>query len=414
MAFGDIIMRYQFKNSGLFLLLLVLSLFIIVPGCSQKTDEVKVEDDPCSNALGNGNEIIPGPAGPEGADYDQVFRSLEVDPVNPNVLYIGTERNGIVKSSDGGVSWQRLRKGIRHNTTTYSEVWDIDVSPFDPYFVIAAIADSPGPIDYPGSPPGVYISSDAGATWKRSNCGLTNSYALSVRFDPLAPTVIVLGIGAGKATFSDLKGQQFDGSLMYSNDSGRNWNTATTPSGADKNVFWVLRSYASGTGCFITFGLDIDKPSLNLGFLRSEDGGQTWTQFASSLRTRLITAFDVSTDGKILYAIERDAFTVLKSTDSGSSWDELKVYANGPVKISPSDPDLVIFSEGEKVYRSVNGLQSYNLVHTVMDRVDDIEIAPSKPSVMYLATRGYHIYKSTNSGLTWSNIVNLRSDGILN
>lgn len=407
-------MRYSFKNGGLFRLLLVLSLFLIVPSCSQKTDEVKDEDDPCSNALGNGNEIIPGPAGPEGADYDQVFRSLEVDPVNPNVLYVGTERNGIVKSSDGGVSWQRLRKGIRHNATTYSEVWDIDVSPFDPNFVIAAIADSPGPIDYPGSPPGVYISSDAGATWKRSNCGLTNSYALSVRFDPLAPTVVVLGIGAGKATFSDLLGQQFDGSLRYSNDSGRNWNTAATPSGADKNVFWVLRSYASGTGRFITFGLNIDEPSRNLGFLRSEDGGQTWTQFAPSLRRRLITAFDVSTNGKILYAIERDAFTVLKSTDRGSSWDELKVYANGPVKISPSDPGLVIFSEGEKVYRSVNGLQSYHLVHTVMDRVDDIEIAPSKPSVMYLATRGYHIYKSTNSGLTWSHIVNLRSDGILN
>jgi photosystem II stability/assembly factor-like uncharacterized protein len=158
----------------------------------------------------------------------------------------------------------------------------------------------------------------------------------------------------------------------------------------------------------------MDEPSKNLGFLRSEDGGENWTAFALSLRTRLITTFDVSDDGKILYAIERDAFSILKSTDSGSSWDELEVFANGPVKISPSDPDVLVFSESEKVYRSVNGLQSYNLVLTAMDRVDDIEFAPSKPSVVYLATKGYHIYKSTNSGLTWSNLINLRSDGILN
>ena len=407
-------MRYKEKQGNLFRLLLILSLFIIVRGCSQKTDEAKDEGDPCSNAIGNGNEIISGPDGPKGADYDQVFRSLKVDPSNPDVLYIGTERNGIVKSQDGGVTWQRLRKGLRHNATTYSEVWDIDVSPVNPKFVIAAIADSPGPVDYPGSPPGVYISTDAGDTWKRSNCGLTNSYALSVRINPQDPAVIVLGIGEGKATFSALLGQPFDGALMHSDDFGSKWGIASAPAGTDKNVFWVLRPYGSGTGSFITFGLCMDEPSKNLGFLRSEDGGENWTAFALSLRTRLITTFDVSDDGKILYAIERDAFSILKSTDSGSSWDELEVFANGPVKISPSDPDVLVFSESEKVYRSVNGLQSYNLVLTASDRVDDIEFAPSKPGLVYLATKGYHVYKSTDSGLSWSHLINLRSAGILN
>jgi hypothetical protein len=385
------------------------------PACSHKMDEdAKDEDDPCANAVGNGNEIIPGPVGPEGGDYDQVFRSLEVDPFNSDVLYMGTERNGIVKTGDGGATWHRLRQGIRHNATTYPEVWDIAVSPSNPQYVIAVTADSPGPIDYPGSPAGVYISTDAGGTWKRSNCGLTNSYALCVRFDPYDQAVIVLGIGAGKATFSELLGQSFDGALMYSNDYGNNWSVAAAPSGADINVFWVLRPYGSATGHFITFGLNIDEPSNNLGFLRSEDGGENWTPFAPSLRMRLITAFDVSTDGKILYAIERDAFSVLKSTDSGLTWAKLAVFANGPIKITPSDPDVVIFSEGEKVYRSANGLQSYDLVLTAMDRVDDIEIAPSKTSVVYLATRGYRIYKSTDSGLTWTYLINLRSAGILN
>jgi hypothetical protein len=296
-------MKYEKKRGNLFHLVLIVPLFIIVTACSQKTDEAANDkEDPCANAVGNGNEIIAGPAGPEGGDYDQVFRSLEVDPLNSDVLYMGTERNGIVKTVDGGVTWHRLRQGMRHSPTTYPEVWDISVSPANSKFVIAATADSPGPVagDYPSSTACVYISSDSGGTWKRSDCGLTNSYALCVRFNPHDPAVIVLGIGAGKATFSALLGQFFDGSLIYSDDHGVSWNDAATPSGADKNVFWVLRTYVSGIVGFITFGLDIDEPSKNLGFMRSEDGGRNWNTFAPSLQTRMITAFDVSSDGGII------------------------------------------------------------------------------------------------------------------
>ena len=50
---------------------------------------------------------------------------------------------------------------------------------------------------------------------------------------------------------------------------------------------------------------------------------------------------------------------------------------------------------------------------TTADRIDDIEFAPSDASVVYVATKGYYIYKSTDSGLTWSHLINLRSDGIL-
>jgi len=207
------------------------------------------------------------------------------------------------------------------------------------------------------------------------------------------------------------EGQHFDGALMQSNDGGINWNVAAAPDGSDKNVYWVLRT--CGSGEFVTFGLCMDEPSLNLGFLRSGDAGRNWSAFAPSLRTKLITEFDVSMDGQILYAIERDAFSVLKSMNGGSSWDTLPIFANGPVRISPSNQSLVIFCEAEKVYRTTNGLESQDLVLTALGRVDDIEFAPSNSSVVYLATEGYHIYKSTDSGETWSPPISLRSAGVL-
>jgi photosystem II stability/assembly factor-like uncharacterized protein len=403
------------NKKSIFILFLIVESFVLFIACSHKLDETnKGVDDPCANAVGNGNELIPGPPGPEGNDYDQVFRSLEVDPSNPDVVYMGTERNGIVKTEDGGATWQHLRRGIRHESAGYPEVWDIAVSPSDSRLVIAATAGSPGPVDFPDSDAGIYRSTDGGATWTRSNCGLTNSYALSVRFDPRDPEALVLGIGAGKATFSALLGQVFEGALMRSNDGGLNWNVSSAPAGAEKDVFWVLRAFGTDASNFITFGLCLDDTSKNLGFLRSEDGGVNWTTFAPSIRNRKITAFDVWADGRTLYALERDAFVIRKSTDGGLSWSPIAAPANGPVKVSPSDSRVLIFCQAETVFRSTDGLQSWNSVLTASGRVDDIEFAPSKPNVVYLAAQGYAIYKSTDSGASWSFLTNLRVDGILN
>lgn len=384
--------------------------------CADKADKAAGNDaDPCANATGNGDEIIAGPAGPAGGDYDQVFRSLEVDPTNPQVIYLGTERNGIVQSEDGGHSWRRLRLGMRHIDAGYPELWDLDVCPRNPQLLLAATHDSPGPVagDYPSSAAGVYRSQDGGASWSRANCGLTNSCTVSIRFAADDPMVAVLGIGGGLATFSALQGQPFAGALLWSGDGGLSWNPSSTPSAADENGFWILRSFGQNTTCFITFGLVLDDPANNLGFLRSSDEGHSWTAFAAALKKQRITEFDVDADGTLIYAMERDAFSLRRSKNGGATWDTLAAPANGPVRISPADSDRIIFCENEKVYLSVDGMKSWHSVLTALDRVDDVEFSVSAPDNLYLATRGYHLYKSTNSGATWAHLVDLRTDDIL-
>ena len=58
--------------------------------------------------------IVPGLSKPsEPHDRDSVFQSLTVDPNDPDIVILGTERNGMVKSVDGGQTWTRLRAGLR-------------------------------------------------------------------------------------------------------------------------------------------------------------------------------------------------------------------------------------------------------------------------------------------------------------
>ena len=73
-----------------------------------------------------------------------MFRSLTVHPSNPEIVLMGTERNGFMWSGDGGVTWSRYRAGLRSDSSGYSEIWDIDFSASDPNIIMAATLDSPG------------------------------------------------------------------------------------------------------------------------------------------------------------------------------------------------------------------------------------------------------------------------------
>jgi photosystem II stability/assembly factor-like uncharacterized protein len=91
----------------------------------------------------------------------------------------------------------------------------------------------------------------------------------------------------------------------------------------------------------------------------------------------------------------------------------LPAPANGPIRLSPSDPDVVVFSGNDRVYRSADGLRSWTPVLTPAGRPDDIEFAPSDPHVVVLATQGYFIYFSGDGGATWPRHTGFRTDGIL-
>jgi hypothetical protein len=162
------------------------------------------------NDVGNGLEVVHGPDAPDetnNADRDNPFRSLTPHPLDADIVLLGTERNGFVKTVDGGQTWTRHRLGLRHTPSGYPEVWDIAYDPEDPSIVYAATLDSPGPVtgDFPSSSGGVYRSDDGGDTWSRKNCGLTSSRITSVAVLGEDTSVVVIGVEGGTASFDSLK-----------------------------------------------------------------------------------------------------------------------------------------------------------------------------------------------------------------
>lgn len=381
------------------------------PGCDGAVSPGGSEH--CGNEVGNGNEVIPGPSGPSGADRDSVFRSLAVHPADANIIWMGTERNGFVKSKDGGMTWARHRVGLRHTNAGYPEIWDIAVSASNPDILMAATLDSPGPVtgDYPSAMAGVYKSTDGGETWARKNCGMDSSRITSVRFDPLDPNLAIAGVEGGEPSFSGIDDPYSEGGLYRSTDGGESWTAIGLDANDGRNGFWHMRVRNGNPSMFITFGMNHSDLSQNHGFLISRDSGATWSGFGAHLRTGMIWQFDVSTDGAVIYANETDTFVLHKSTNGGQTWATIfHPNANGPVAISPADSQIVLFAGTSVLYRSGDGLASNSVVLSASKQIHDVVFAPSDANMVYVATEGYQIYKSSDAGQTFTLIANIRAD----
>ncbi|MEW6585840.1 MAG: hypothetical protein AB1442_09565 [Nitrospirota bacterium] len=172
-------------------------------------------------------------------------------PVN-SVLYLATQDRGVLKSTDGGQSWQEMNDGLGSMSVTclvfdengnplyagtrtnngVSGTWypqpgeegavykwstvtnrwarigttDITSAVFD----LAILPNNPDTV-YAGTLAGLYISGDGGAAWTKHSLGLPSDIAISgVEIDPNNTRRIVVG--------------SWDSGVYMSVDGGNNWD----------------------------------------------------------------------------------------------------------------------------------------------------------------------------------------------
>lgn len=104
---------------------------------------------------------------------------LVADPAKN--LYVGTETEGIYKSTDGGASWKESRAGIGD-----SNVQALLVDPASPSTLYAAVWTK-----------GVFKSADAGKTWARVGGEPPHPDPVALAIDYSAPGRVLIGTGGG-------------------------------------------------------------------------------------------------------------------------------------------------------------------------------------------------------------------------
>lgn len=374
---------------------------------------VSASPEPIKGPQPTGNTVV----------QDNPFRSLTISHRDPNVVFMGSEGNGIFKSSDGGRAWQWLRTGLRYTLGfgTYPEIYDIAIDPENESRVMAATTNGPGPPsgDYPSAVGGAYLSTDGGLTWQQRNNGLTNGAANAVAIHPRNPKFMLISTDGGPVSFSgtDASGKPFPGGLWSSTDAGETWRQAPLPDKALTNRFYEIyirggnpgRIYATGTRWTPTGPGQPSRPDLagSLGLIRSDDGGATWQGINPG--NSFITRFDVTDDGTTIYALAEAQNGVLYSADGGNTWQARSTPAARVIKVGPGDGRTVFLAGFDgALYKSTDGLGTVKRVLAVDNPIAEIEVARSDPKVVYVSVQGLEVYRSSDGGETFRRMVNLR------
>jgi len=118
-------------------------------------------------------------------------RWIAVDPDDPDRLYVAIEAGALVRTDDGGESWQDHPQGGRRDNHT------LRTHPDAPQRVYTAAGD------------GYAESTDGGDSWGYPQDGLDHRYVWGLAVDPAEPDAVVVSAASGAYAAHDPDGTSF-------------------------------------------------------------------------------------------------------------------------------------------------------------------------------------------------------------
>ena len=287
-----------------------------------------------------------------GGPFGGVVEDLAFDPTDGAIVHAAT-RNGVFRSDDGGISWQRRSAGLT-----------------DLFAVALAVHPTRPNVIWVGTNGGLFKSTDEGLHWDLS--ALIESSSVDIAES--RPSQI----------FSDGH-RSFDG--------GRSWERYTSD-----QVFGVAIDPGDP---------DIVLMSSTEGTFRSLDAGDTWVEVAmGDLPSGTSTFVFDRADSQIVYALNQ---LVYRSLDGGLSFDPIPSQPAGEVyslALSAADPGSLYVAglTGQDAYvaRSMDGGDTWNPTASVLGS-PFVRATDQDPEHVVVGTFGHGVFTSVDGGATWTN-----------
>jgi photosystem II stability/assembly factor-like uncharacterized protein len=427
--------------------------------------------------INNGNSVVFA-----GTDYGVFFTSnsgqtwtlasgftrslfqLTVHPNNPQVLFLGSEKDGVWKSTDGGANWQQSSDGL----VPYA-IYDIKQSSLGSHTLYAATSS------------GLYISRDQANTWQTAT-SMPLPKVFSVAQDPVHATVAYFGSFGGSVYQTTDDGYSFapansglptdaiinvlkvspqfsnqlyaitgTGDLYASDNSGTGWfpirglNNSATSIDVDTTSPWIVYVGTAGGGVYkslssglqwsqqnnglsapyvLSLILDPANPSTiyagtSQGVFKTSDAANSWVSVSTGLPAGFVTRLSIDPqNARTLYASVQNQ-GVFTSMDGAQSWKPVNTGlpqgADIPVAVDATTSSrlyagtylqglFVSLDFGAHWSRSSSGMSTF---------VRGIAINPANPSIMYAASLLDGVFKSSDGGVTWTN-TGLRDQTLFN
>ena len=289
--------------------------------------------------------------------------TINMDPKNPNILWLGTGENnsqrsvgfgdGIYKSIDGGKTWENM--GLK----TSEHIAKIIIDPSDSDNIYVA---SQGPLWRSGGERGLYNSSDGGKNWKRILYISENTGISDVVMDH-SNNILYASTYERRRHFGILVAGGPEGGIFKSIDKGKTWKKL-------KNGL--------PTGDIGRIGLEISPQKANViyalitakketkGFYRSDNYGETWKKMSDYQVVDSQYYVEIFADPHQfdkIYSVDMRSYV---TEDGGKTFNRIpenkKHVDSHDVIFDINDPNYIMISCDGGIYESFDKMKTWRFI----------------------------------------------------
>ena len=288
-----------------------------------------------------------------------------------NTTFVGTNANGIWKSTDGGLSWTQCNNGLNPNTD-YSIT---ELAILGSNTIIAATYDN-----------GVFKSNDNGANWTNITGTLPASTTFPVTAITANSTMIIAGVESQ--------------GIYYSIDSGTTWTQAN--SGWTTNMFYRQ---------LLIVGSDVYACTQD-GVFKSSISSFLWTSVTNGLPGLPPSIRRIYNDNNTLY-LGTSTNGIYRSIDHAANWTSLNTTLTQGFRVSSileKNDTLYFASNGaaNNVYMSPKNTINWSLVATGLASSANDIIFSNSNLLAATGADGPYIFSSITSNIDENTSSNLQ------
>jgi photosystem II stability/assembly factor-like uncharacterized protein len=318
------------------------------------------------------------------ASFDPLLiNQIAIDPKNPRIIYAAARPQGVLKSTDRGVSWHPAREGLK-NTSVYHIVID----PADPKILYLGTFGG-----------GIYKSKNAGKYWSEVNQGLGNTNIHALLLNPLQSDQIVVSTSTGE--------------LFKSDNGGKSW----TPFNEGLPAF-----PGDIIATFIIFPGDPAGFYLAQGSLFMRPfSSSLWQEVGQNFPEQPITAlaYDPLTRAFFAGTMKAGLFKAVlglnpMATQSRLNWTPIgQMFKNHWIRFIALDPSnsgvIYVTAVEQGILKSTNHGESWREINTGLPEknVESLAIDPQDSRLLYAGTHNHGLFVSRDGGESWQPPANL-------
>jgi photosystem II stability/assembly factor-like uncharacterized protein len=325
---------------------------------------------------------------------DWVINAIVIDAKNPQRVILGTEREGVQISDDGGQTYTAANVGFHHQ-----HILDVAMDQDRPERALVVLTFDTNAF---------LATKDGGTTWAPLGPGLKRT---DLKHVYAAPTGWWASLNnGGLMKYDETAGKWVKAGLFVADSATpasttKGKKTAAAAKPAPKAKATLLAFQVND----ISFTHDAWFAATTGGVIVSRDHGSTWKSASrEQIAKQPVTSLEASNDSPQIWALS--VGNLLYSADGGAHWDarELSFASVGNLRLHRVDDNNLFITSNQGLYLSKDAGQNWN--RTDIRELQFQDVAGSG-SALVVALQRHGLIASFDNGKSWQHINTAFAEG---